>query len=351
MLWHEHLRRAAKLIIFSGLHYSGLLGAVRRLQMRDKALVLMYHRVFPRGERVPDYSPQGMSVTPVEFEMQMSFLRRYYDVVPLARIVGAVRGELPFSANMCAVTFDDGWQDVYEHAFPILRRHDIPATIYLTTGFVDETAWFWEERSKYLLALLNEHCRNRRLSPDEMEVAIQQLERFGLTQIIMVPLRRLPSFILEKGREMKAWSLERRDGLMRSLESLVRQLIPDARRPFLNWDEIRDMARAGLEFENHTVTHSILPELAAADAESEVCAAAARIEAMLARTPTHLAYPYGKLDEEIRQKVQQFGVRSATTTRLGLIRQESDPYALNRVNICSDIAGPKALFAARILGF
>ena len=67
--------------------------------------------------------------------MQMRFIRRRYDVVPLGRVVAAVRGEAEFTPGMCAVTFDDGWRDIYLHAFPVLRELSIPATVFLTAGF------------------------------------------------------------------------------------------------------------------------------------------------------------------------------------------------------------------------
>jgi peptidoglycan/xylan/chitin deacetylase (PgdA/CDA1 family) len=350
MLWHEHLRRTAKLLIVGGLHYSGLLGLVRRKHMQDNALILMYHRVFPSGAGVPDYSPNGMAVTPGEFAMQMRFLRRHYDVVPLSQVVAAVRGEQAFPKNMCAVTFDDGWRDVYEYAFPILRQHEIPATIYLTTGFIDETDWFWEERSKYLLALLHEHVRSRRVAREHALAARCQLETFGVAEILSLRPSRLPGYLLERGREMKRWDERRRAGLMEMLESVIRQLVPEAPRPFMNWSEVGEMAQAGIEFENHTVTHAILSELSPSDAEREVRTAAARIREAIGRNSVHLAYPYGKFNEEVRRRLQYCDVRSATTTRQGLVSHGSDPYSLNRVNMCSDIAGWEPLFAARVLG-
>lgn len=350
MLWHEHVRRTAKLLIVGGLHYSGLLGRIRHKQMQDKALILMYHRVFPHGSGVPDYSPNGITVTPDEFTMQMRFLRQNYDVVPLSRIVAAVRGEQTFAKNMCAVTFDDGWRDVYEHAFPILRRYEIPTTIYLTTGFIDEAAWFWEERSKYLLALLHEHASSHKFAQEHALTAQSQLEIFGLAEIMSLRPSRLPGYLLERGREMKRWDERRRADLMAMLESAVRQLVPDAPRPFMNWDEVREMAQAGIEFENHTVTHSILSELSPSDAEREVRSASARIREVLDRAPSHLAYPYGKFNKDVHRQMQHCDVHSATTTRNGLVSRGSDPYSLNRVNMCSDVACWKPLFAARVLG-
>lgn len=350
MLWHEHLRRTAKLAVFGGLHYSGLLALVRSRVMKNRALILMYHRVSPRGRGVPDYSPNGMTVTPREFAMHMRFLRRHYDVVPLSRIAQAVRREAPFASNMCAVTFDDGWRDVYQHAFPVLREQAIPATIFLTTGFIDGGEWFWEERSKYLLALLHQHGRAEAGNDEDLGWARAQLAEQGFGDLLDLRGSRLPGYLLEKGRELKRWEPERRHRFLRMLEQAVARLAPDETRPFMSWTEVREMASHGIEFENHTRSHAILSELVPGDVAVELRGAAEQIEKHLGRSPKNVAYPYGKYDERVRDELARQRVYSACTTRYGLVEPDADPLALNRVNMCSDVAGPRPLFAARILG-
>lgn len=348
MLWHEHVRRTAKLMAVGTLHYTGLLGLLRKARMKDRALILMYHRVSPRGQGVPDYSPNGIAVTPREFAMHMRFLRRHYQVVPLSRVVQAVRKEAPFAPNMCAVTFDDGWYDVYQHAFPLLREYAIPATIFLTTGFVDGGNWFWEERSKYLLALLYQHGRGGR--HEVLDQVGSRLALHGFGGLMTLSPGRLPSYLLEKGRELKRQDPEKRRAFMRTLEELAATMAPDATRPFMNWSEVQEMCAHGIEFENHTISHPILPELPVEDALTELCGAAEQIEGRLGRSPKNVAYPYGKYDERVRSELARQHVYSACTTRYGLVEQGADPLALNRVNMCSDVAAFRPLFASRILG-
>jgi len=350
MLWHEHLRRSLKLLVVGTLHYSGALGMARRRIMRNKAVILMYHRVTPPDVGVPDYSPTGMSVTPREFDMQMRFLRNNYDVVSLSKVVAAARGEQPFDANMCAITFDDGWADVYEYAFPILRQHGLPATVYLTTGFVDEAAWFWEERAKYLLALFQQAAHSGALAPGKRAELRDRLSRFGLEEVVTLRRRNLPAYLLDKGRWMRDLEATRRDELVAELEVLSRELVPDAPRGFLSWSEIREMADSGIQFENHTACHVALSGVGPDTITSEVQSATKRIKDEIGHTTQQFAYPYGKFDERVRGAIKNLGFASATTTRLGLVEEGSDPYSLHRVNMCSDIAGLEPLFAARILG-
>ncbi len=111
------------------------------------------------------------------------------------------------------------------------------------------------------------------------------------------------------------------------------------------------MASHGVEFGNHTDSHPNLTELSVEDLRKEFLQAADRIRQFVGSEPEHFAYPYGKYDESVRNEVMALGARSASTTRLGLVQRGSDPFALNRVNMCSPVAGREPLFAARILGF
>ena len=339
----------AKVAVTGALYYSGVLRHVRRKQMCDRALVLMYHRVCGPQEGVQDYSPNGMSVTPREFRMQMQFIRQRYDVVPLGRVVAAVRGEAEFTAGMCAVTFDDGWRDVYLHAFPVLREMEIPATVFLTAGFATGRTWFWEERSKYLLALIHGSCSK---CASRVETVVREaLAEFGLEGLLSVSRGRLPGYLSAQGRRLNQLDTSGRERLMSTLEGLAALLAPSEPRPFMDASEVGEMASEGIEFGNHTDSHPNLTELGVDDLRGEIASAADRIRQLAGGAPVQFAYPYGKYDQRVRDVVQALGARSACTTRFGLVQRDADPFALNRVNMCSPVAGRGPLFAARILGF
>ena len=350
MYWHEHLRRSAKLAIVGGLHYTGMLGLIRRRMMRDRALILMYHRVNPRGYGAPDYSPVGMSVTPEEFSMQMRFVKRHYDVVPLGKVVEAVRSGDRFAPNLCAITFDDGWEDVYRFAFPILREERVPATIFLTSGFIDGAPWYWEEHARYLLSIIHQ----RRNAPDFAEHAQAvraALEVHGLGDLPDRTDAELAMWLITHGRRLKKYDDARRASMLEDFAALAARVAPRAPRPFMNWDEIREMRAAGIEFGNHTVSHAELPSLSDEQLSRELDGAARRIHEAIGTPATDFAYPYGKFDERVLEGVRRTGAHSACTTRFGLVERKADPYALKRINMCSDVGAFEPLFAARVLGF
>jgi peptidoglycan/xylan/chitin deacetylase (PgdA/CDA1 family) len=139
------LKRALKAVV----EHAGL-DRLHRWLHRREAPILMYHGL------TRDPACRDWTQVPVEaFERQMELLRERYRVVPLARLadmVAAGRVE-PGSA---AVTFDDGYRSVATLAAPVLRRTGVPATVFLTSGFIAETAderrTLWTDRVGLLLA-------------------------------------------------------------------------------------------------------------------------------------------------------------------------------------------------------
>ncbi|MBN2453899.1 MAG: polysaccharide deacetylase family protein [Candidatus Omnitrophica bacterium] len=103
--------------------------------------VLMYHSI--------DYNDNvsKLSVNPESFERQMKFLHdNKYNVVTLAGIAGYIRGGGKIPRKTVAVTFDDGFYNNYEYAFPVLKKYNIPATIFIITGKIGEKGFVgWKE--------------------------------------------------------------------------------------------------------------------------------------------------------------------------------------------------------------
>ena len=99
--------------------------------------ILCYHRFGPR--------PSNLTVTPAAFEAQMAYLAANgYTVVALDRLPAILEGREPMPRKAVAITIDDGYRSTYEVAYPILRKHKFPATVFLYTDFVgagDALTW------------------------------------------------------------------------------------------------------------------------------------------------------------------------------------------------------------------
>ncbi len=126
--------------------------------------ILMYHRVDTGG------GDSGLFVTPETFEQQMEFLKIHnYRVVPLADLVRDLKAGLRIPQKTVAITFDDGNGDNFKNAFPVLRKLNFPATIFMITGNIGREGWLTEEDLRILDQsgiTIGSHTVNHAFLPD-----------------------------------------------------------------------------------------------------------------------------------------------------------------------------------------
>src|SRR5690606_11167369 len=113
---------------------------------RHEPLILMYHRI------VSD--PLLPGIGPDVFEQQLVYLKANFNVMSMAQLAEDIRNNQvkPYSL---AITFDDGHGDFYTHAWPLLRKHNLPAALYVSSGFVDQRYWLWPDLLRYVLIKTN----------------------------------------------------------------------------------------------------------------------------------------------------------------------------------------------------
>ena len=140
--------------------------------------VLAYHKVSPDPH--PFFEPDHPSV----FEQHMQFLSRCYRVMPLMEIVERNRrGDIPHRA--VAITFDDGYRDNYEYAFPILKKYGLSATIFVATGSIDTGEPLWHDRIfDSFRYTRREHVSLRHIGLRDFSLETDQLRRHSLAVVL-----------------------------------------------------------------------------------------------------------------------------------------------------------------------
>src|SRR5215468_4343222 len=286
---------------------------------RRHALIITYHRFSEREG--------GARISARAFAEQVEYLAAHYTLVPLSRLAGCLRKrELP--PRLAAITIDDGYRDAYEIAFPILRKHCAPATVFVVTEFVEGTAWLWTDKARYLAAGAAAQAfeigiggRDLRL---ELNGAASRAVAAGLINAALKPL-----------------SEEARDALIERLASELRVKLPE-RPPLaygaINWRQAREMADAGMEIGSHTLTHSILTGLSDERLREEVGRSRDRIQSAIGRKVETFCYPNGDYDLRAQCEVARAGYQFAVTTEVGLNSRRTDPLALRRIHGEYDLA-------------
>lgn len=297
--------------------------------MSARLRVLAYHRIARPKER-PDLDPGLVSATPEEFERQMRYVGRRFEVVDLDRVLEAVRGERPLPRRAVLLTFDDAYRDFGEVAWPILRELGLPAVLFVPTGFPDRPKRrFWWDRL---------HGAVGNASPGRLRSA---LARRGLDGTVGGTTE-VPRPLKRRLKEMP------HDVAMQEVDELCRELRDGAdgdhgagdggekreEGDVLGWTELRGLVEEGLEIGAHTRSHPLLTRLRPAAAREEITGSRRDLVSELWRAPRAFCYPGGYHDERVVSMVREAGYDVAFTMLDGHNRiPETDPLRIRRTGV------------------
>jgi Predicted xylanase/chitin deacetylase len=325
--------------------FCGIPEATIRNRYGKRYLILMYHRVLPSGNAVPP-TQAGMYVDPKTFEEHIRYLKRYFHLISFSEKFSPVYAEEKSQSGLpaCILTFDDGWRDFYEFAYPILKRNQVPATVFLPTGYIGTNKWFWSDRLAWLLE-----------SP--IPSAEQEKHRTGSGNAVLEKIAGLTGAYEERLEAAIRILKDRRDS---EIEEVIKGLkersnmepAPD-QRVFLNWEEIREMGGSGLvSFGSHTHNHRILIHLEEKEVEEELVLSKETLVRKEAVDPSFIpfCYPNGSWNERIARMVRETGYHATVSTGNGWNGDDASPFELKRVAIHQDMTGSREMFGWRVAG-
>ena len=273
---------------------------------RQRALVLGYHRVVPHSAATGRWLP-GMAISCDMLEKHLDWLGRSHRFVALDELGERIAAGEPFERPVAAITFDDGYADVYENAFPLLRRKGIPAAVFVLTDLVGTTALPLHDRLYLLLRKFRArgetgtaHLRSLLEERGILSASWQRVAADPHRALVFL-LRRLPRGVLLGVVDR----LERETGV--DAEAL-RELRP------VSWSMLRAMQEGGFLVGSHTRTHALLTNESNEDIRDEARGSRATLEERLGRPVEHFAYPDGRCDARTVAAVAAAGYRFAYTT-------------------------------------
>jgi len=278
---------------------AGTLGAfcASRWLTRATPKVLMYHRFSEQ--------PIPGCVHRDEFSRQVDYLERNFSVMSMGQILNQISTNPASLNNVAVITIDDGYLDFYEVAYPVLRDAGLPATLFLTTRFVDGDFWLWPDRVRYILqqsgyieAFEIPGFQQNRCLLDE-----------GLKEILW---ERIVAFLLSVKDSRKQLWLE---------EFTLRQRIHVPVAPTIDyravtWDQVREMTAANIEMGAHTRTHPSLGMISSMQLKYEIQGAVDDIERQTGCRPESFCFPNGQRDDYadlVKEYVKQAGCKGAVT--------------------------------------
>ena len=276
---------------------SGLRHLWHRLVPWSGLIALNYHRI---GDAQASSYDRGLwSASEEAFGEQMRFLKREMDIVSPADIPEILKKK---RGRHAMVTFDDGYRDNYEAAFPILRGEGVEATFFVATGYIDSPSLPWWDEIAWMVRTCAgngfdlQPWLDRRLQFDEPE-------REHAVRTLLRRYKALPSVDADAYLDAIA-----------AAAGTGRASSEDGKALWMNWDMLREMKAAGMTIGGHTVTHPVLARMTPESQQFEIQTCARRLHQELGQPMTCFSYPVGHpsaFDEVTRSALRETGADCA----------------------------------------
>jgi peptidoglycan/xylan/chitin deacetylase (PgdA/CDA1 family) len=261
------LRELVKTGVAWGLHHSGM-------GRRSTPFIAGYHRTVDKMPSDARSTIPSLCVSVEMLERQLDWIGRRFRFVSLDEIHN------PHSQPVAAVTFDDGYEDFYEYAFPVLKRKGIPAAVFVVTDLVGSADLQIHDQLYLLLA--------KSKPPLDAQYEMNHILAMQPQSDVLRLIQSLAS-----GAEINEESA-------RAHRSLT-------------WDQIAKLHSAGITIGSHTRTHAILPNEAAGKVSTELSGSRAALENWLGAPVRHFAYPCGEFNDATVEAVEKAGYGFAYT--------------------------------------
>ena len=243
---------------------------------RRSLTVLTYHRI--GNHDLTNYDPAVYSATATDFDDQVSYLRRFHHVLSLEESIDFLRYRDSRVRSGVLITFDDGYVDNYQTAFPILRSHGVPATFFLCTSYIGTATIPWWDQIAYLIRK-TKNTAIRFDYPDVHQLDLSAGREVALRKILKV---------------FKSPQTTDPNRMIAALEDACEVSSPvGAERLFLNWEEASEMLEGGMSIGSHTHTHCVLAKLPYEVQVQELRTSRTILEERLRTKIASLAYPVG----------------------------------------------------------
>ena len=272
--------------------------------------ILIYHRVLDKPDFMRPNEPDL-----VEFDWQMALLRNYFHPLSLAEaLVHLDEGSLP-KHSVC-VTFDDGYSDNLHLALPILKKWNIPASIFVSTGFLNGGI-MWND-------VVIETLRNH------------SADKFDATQFGLEWLPTDSPQARQKSAQVLLRQLKHQEPCDReaAIQTITGQNSKLPKSLMLSDDEVVALHRAGIDIGGHTVSHPILSCTDDAHAMQEIVSGRKYLAELINSEVPHFAYPNGRFQKDFNEThvnmVKSMGFTAAVATDHGTNDASTDKYRLRR---------------------
>jgi len=304
------IKKAVKLLYrFAGVY------SVKHRSQQNLLKIFCYHRF------LNDNSSLAISrqyFTQEIFARHIDYLKSHFIIQSIEDCIDFRNQSGKFPSNTLALTVDDGYEDFYLYAYPVLKHYDLPATVYIIYDFIEKQQWLWQDKIKY--SLRKTHLIKKDIGYPYGEINTSNHDRLISTQLKIYDIL------------VAAPISERHEMLSKLIEKLEVDLPPIPPKEFapLNWDQIKEMSKNGIRFGSHTFSHEVLTTVSSEQIEYEIKDSKCYIEKRSDLPVRTFCYPHGKINEAVVETVTRSGYQGAVTG-VGVNNQDVDCFRLRRL--------------------
>jgi peptidoglycan/xylan/chitin deacetylase (PgdA/CDA1 family) len=312
---------------------TGGMKALETLPVWNGLLVLNYHRIGAPTD--PRFDEALWSATQDDFDRQVRLLKDGFDLIGVSELATALsdlktgRRHSLKSSRFAMITFDDGYIDNYELAYPVLKANNAAAVFFVATGFIDKPRLPWWDEIAWMVRSSNRDCLSTPENWLDEPLRLDQSDRRAVINRLLRVYYRLEGSRTDQFLD----GIAEATGAGRAPQEA-------AAGQWMDWSMIGEMADGGMQFGAHTVTHPILANLTAEEQGMELCESRLRLERQLRRPITSLSYPVGKresFNDDTRAALSQHGFDWAFSYYGGHCSGANvDRYDIPRVAVESD---------------
>lgn len=289
--------------------------------------VLAYHRVLPRAAEAGfSYDLELVSAWEEEFDWQVRYLARNHEVITCRDLAALLDAGRPVPRRAVIITFDDGYRDNHDVALPILRRHGVPAVVFVATGYMDSRETYWYDRLVHWM-LGSQAAELPMPNGVSLIVGGGEEQRRCTAQAALRHLKLLPEAL--RHETLERWRA--------ALGAPANEEASGYDGP-MSWTQVKALSDAGIEIGSHSVSHPVLANVADdAQLERELFDSKAQIEAHTGQPVVSLAYPVGgpgAYSDRVVDVARRAGYRFGFTYETGVIDpRRMDVFRLRRLAV------------------
>ena len=300
--------------------------------------IITYHRILDvvSVENYP-FDENLVSATKEDFIWQMNFIKQRFKPMTLRALHGCLVSDTKPPPNSVIITFDDGFVDNFEVAYPVLKELEIPATFFVTVGQIGEKESFWFDKVVYMI---------KKAMPGTYHLN-------SIDKTIEIHATEKKNNIRDLLRILKQTDNEKRLALVDELEAQFSHAFYEHEKTLsatMSWEQIIELSRNGMEIASHTMTHPVLSKLSRDELEWELSESKRIIEEKTGHSCESISYPVGGLDSfnaETINLVKKYYKMGCTYVKGTNKLSHIDCHQLKRIHISSTINN--AMFEATLL--